>query len=231
MRGAKGDGGARGAPPRVILVCSPKGGSGKTTLSRLLLAGAGRRGLRAVGLDLDPQSSLNKWFVRRSAVPELNGGFVVERLDVEATPGRLHDLEAGQDAVDLVVVDTPPSMVVTRGVRELVRRADLVLVPVQPSVDDHDAAVPWMAEVRTMSRNSAFVQNRVNRSARWWQDEGRAALARVGKVCHTALPDSEDIRRAAQAGAVIGEIAGGRSVAAEVSAEAVFDFVAMELGL
>ncbi|MFL5279799.1 MAG: AAA family ATPase [Rhodopila sp.] len=46
-------------------MCSPKGGVGKTTITRCLLVAGAQAGLSVVGLDFDPQQSLGKWATRR----------------------------------------------------------------------------------------------------------------------------------------------------------------------
>src|SRR3712207_5330200 len=50
---------------RVIVMCSPKGGTGKTTFTQNLLPLMAQEGLKAIGVDLDPQGTLSKWFARR----------------------------------------------------------------------------------------------------------------------------------------------------------------------
>jgi chromosome partitioning protein len=45
---------------RLVLVCSPKGGQGKSMLARNLLVCAALNGVRAVGLDFDQQGTLQK---------------------------------------------------------------------------------------------------------------------------------------------------------------------------
>lgn len=218
--------------PKLVLVCSPKGGSGKTTLSRLLLAQAVRNGQRVAGLDLDPQRSLGKWFRRRQQQPELRDQFGCEGVEGYTVLNRISQLrkqiEKDGRRLDLIVVDTPPAIEVTETLRGLIRAADLVLVPVQATPDDMDAAVPWMAEMRKLARNAAFVQSRVKKAAKRWEED-RARLSEIAKVCHTIIPDSEEVCKATEIGAIVHEIPTKTDV--QRSYDGVWNFVRQEVGL
>ncbi len=43
---------------RIITVANQKGGTGKTTTAHAIITGAAARGLRALGVDFDPQCNL-----------------------------------------------------------------------------------------------------------------------------------------------------------------------------
>ena len=81
---------------RVLLISSPKGGSGKSVLSRHLLVSAAQAGVRAIGLDFDRQQTLTKWAARRARTREAFPDFaeaVVEPVtlqDWRAEIGRAH---------------------------------------------------------------------------------------------------------------------------------------------
>src|SRR5919199_1156326 len=55
---------------RILLISSPKGGSGKSVLSRHLLVSAAQAGVRVLGLDFDRQQTLAKWAARRARTRE-----------------------------------------------------------------------------------------------------------------------------------------------------------------
>src|SRR3954465_1885226 len=59
----------------IVLLSSPKGGVGKSSLSRNLLASAAQAGKQVIGIDLDQQATLKTWSERRerarSAIPGL----------------------------------------------------------------------------------------------------------------------------------------------------------------
>jgi chromosome partitioning protein len=94
---------------RVLLISSPKGGSGKSVLSRHLLVSAAQSGVRAIGLDFDRQQTLTKWAARRAhtreAFPDF-AGTVVEPVTLQDWRGALRRTESYQ----LAVLDTPPSV-------------------------------------------------------------------------------------------------------------------------
>src|SRR4051812_13586966 len=56
----------KGRKMRVILVSSPKGGVGKTSISRNLAVAAAMGGLRVATLDFDAQGTLTKWWSKRT---------------------------------------------------------------------------------------------------------------------------------------------------------------------
>ncbi len=145
----------------VIAVAQQKGGAGKSTLAaNLAVALAEQDGVRVALLDTDPQGSLARWHELRAK-------------HAKATP--LHFLaQAGWrvgSALDtllrkagIVVIDTPPH--VGTDARAAIRAADLVLVPLQPSLPDlwaSDRTVEYAAAER---RRWTFVMNRMPASGR-----------------------------------------------------------------
>ncbi|MBI3147984.1 MAG: ParA family protein [Betaproteobacteria bacterium] len=117
-----------------ILVTNPKGGAGKTTLATNLAAWlAGRR--QKVGLqDLDRQQSATQWLKRR---PELFP--TITRVTRDEDRNALRGLE-----LDWLVVDSPAGLH-GEELRDAVRRADLLLVPVAPSAFDIDVTRDFLA--------------------------------------------------------------------------------------
>lgn len=141
----------------VITVAQQKGGAGKTTLAASLAAAFADR--HRVGLlDIDPQRSLMRWHGLRQAAGErrpLPGIAAADpsgwRLSSEADRLRRE--------CDVVLVDSPPQ--VDHDARRAIRTADLVLVPVQPSVADLWAAKATLELVRSERRPVRLVLNRV----------------------------------------------------------------------
>ena len=121
---------------QTILVANPKGGSGKTTLVTNVAGWLAGKRQRVALQDLDPQRSSAEWLVRR---PTLFPRIVA--VDPQA---KSRDLK--EDRVDWLVVDTPAGL---RGddLRDAVRRADVMLVPLTPSAFDMAATQHFLAAI------------------------------------------------------------------------------------
>ena len=121
---------------QTILVANPKGGSGKTTLATNIAGWlAGKR--QRVGLqDADPQGSSTQWLSRRPGLFPSIAGF-------DADAGKKEMKEVG---VEWLVVDSAAG---TRGeaLRDAVRRADAMVVPVSPSSFDMAATADFLRAI------------------------------------------------------------------------------------
>lgn len=220
--------------PKIVLITSPKGGCGKTTLARALLVRAAQTELRAVGLDCDRQRTLAKWFTRR---PEQvhTACLRVEEMEFSAWSSRIFDLARevdaqGRPAAEVVVIDTPPSVEMAMGtIRAMIEAADIVLIPTQPSADDLEAVEPWMRSVKRINPRAAFVLSRANKQAKSTM-EATARLLKAGRICPMPITDSEEVKRAHEVGCTVLDFTGGRTDVAR-RFEAVFDYVAQEVGV
>jgi chromosome partitioning protein len=119
---------------RTVLVASSKGGAGKTTIATNLAAWFALDDKRTALLDADRQHSATRWAEKRAgldtAVLPIDGtrrGWEgrlpgdIERLVVDAAAGAMgEDLEA------------------------VLAKADAVLVPINPSIIDLEATVPFL---------------------------------------------------------------------------------------
>ena len=126
--------------PRVVSVLSPRGGTGKTTLSCALAALASRAETATAVLDLDPQASAAKWHDLRRANGE-------EDPPVFATPSsRMQALvdALGQDGAELIVTDTPPHS--GADAVTVAKLSDHILIPLQPSFPAGNARLLPRAE-------------------------------------------------------------------------------------
>ena len=127
---------------RTVLVASSKGGAGKTTVATNLAAWFALDGKRTALLDADRQHSATRWAEKRA-------GMETAVLPIDGTrrgwEGRLPndiqrlvvDAAAGDMADDLEVV---------------LDKADAVLVPVNPSMIDLEATVPFLNSLATVAR-------------------------------------------------------------------------------
>jgi len=209
--------------PHRLLIAGPKGGIGKTTLSRNIAVAAALDGLSVATLDLDLQRSLTKWYSKRpdDMVPLTHFEAGMATQDIE-------DALQGITDFDLLVIDTPPSIEDhPDAFRLLAEAAGLILIPTGQSDDDLDSVRPWMRFVRQTKSEAAFVLNRVNPRARSFT-EAKALLVRDGRVCPIEVPTYEDVIFTSSRGIGILELKGGKG--SEYIA-GVWSFVRAEMGL
>ena len=198
-----------------LLLTSPKGGTGKTTLSRNAAVAAALSGLSVGTVDLDRQRSLTKWWAKRPADAASISHF---DADMNDTASVLTDISG----FDLLVIDTPPAVEEhPADIQALLAAADFVLIPSQTTDDDTDSVVAWMAHVAGHRRLAAFVLNRIRRNTASLRT-AKIKLNRAGQLCPVEIPHTEDMARAAALGLGILEIKGG-SGAEEIGG--VWDFV------
>lgn len=177
---------------RILLVSSPKGGSGKSVLSRHLLVSATQAGLRAIGFDLDKQRTLTKWATRRARARESYPDFV----DAAVEPGSLQDWRGAlrrAEGYQLAIIDTPPSVEDhLPAVEALGAASDLILVPAVCTQDDVESVAPWVQALSAKGFRCSVILNRANRRTTSYA-RMRGVLVKAGNVCPTELPQLEDI--------------------------------------
>ena len=168
---------------QVVMFASQKGGSGKTTLCghlavQALLNGEGPLAL----IDTDPQGSLSDWWNARHAETP---------LFVKTTLGSLtRDIESlEQQNVRFIFIDTPPT--ITDTVRQVLRHADLVVVPTRPSPHDLRAVGPTLDMAEQYGIPLVFVVNAATPRARI-TSEVCVALSQHGTVAPVVLTNRID---------------------------------------
>lgn len=178
---------------QILILHTPKGGSGKSTVARELAVAAS--GTMQVALaDLDPQGTTSGWYQRRDAkAPAL--------VTVDPTKSMQHLADAG---VELLVIDTPPGQPAYLGA--LLAGADAVLVPVRPTPDDLLAAAPIAASL-AQTRAWAFVLSQVPPRTRLLAGALRQ-LAALGRVAPAQLTFRADYPAAAITGQAATEFSG-----------------------
>jgi len=200
---------------KTLALLARKGGAGKTTLAIHLAVIAARAGKRVLLVDTDPQRSAAAWWRSRPAdVPEL-----VETDATKLAPVLAAAEEAG---VDLVVVDTRPSVEADTGA--VAKLADLVVIPTRPAILDLRAIAATVQVVRAAQKPALIVLNatpapRAGAAEAAIAAEARRALAAYSlPVVPVAIANRADLAHALVGGLAVNEFAPNGKAAAELGA-------------
>jgi chromosome partitioning protein len=167
---------------RTILVANLKGGCGKTTLATTLATALAHDGA-AVGLaDADRQKSAVKWLKTR---PE-----TASRI---ATLDWTKGMEPAPAGLTHLVIDAPGGLKGDRA-EDLVEAADVVIVPVLPSVFDTQSTVKFLErieEIKAVRKGRTPVALVVNRARPRTRalSEIEATLADLGRTPVATIAD------------------------------------------
>lgn len=181
---------------KTLVLASQKGGAGKTTLAAHLAIEAERTGAGpAVLIDTDPQGSLTAWWNSREAgTPALASATLAE------LQAKLAALQAA--GFKLAVIDTPPA--ITESIRDVVRLADLVLIPTRPSPHDLRAVGSTVDLATGTGRQFAFALTQAKPTARLTV-QAVAALSAHGAVAPSIIHDRVDFAASMVDGRVVQE--------------------------
>jgi chromosome partitioning protein len=186
----------------VIVVANPKGGVGKTTLSTNLAGYLASRG-RAVMLgDVDRQQSSRTWLgLRPAGLPKIMSWEVGQGEVVRPPKGTTH-----------IVLDTPAGLHGKR-LDEVMKLADKVLIPLQPSIFDihatHEFVTQLLAHRRSVKVQLAVVGMRT-REGTISTDQLRTFLKDVGVPLLGFLRDTQNYVHLAAHGLTLWDVASTR---------------------
>ena len=127
----------------VIAVASPKGGVGKSTLSTNIAGYFASRGHTVVLGDADRQQSARLWLQQRPATARPIGAWEVDADWISAPPKQATH----------AVLDTPAGLGGWR-LKDALKLADRIIVPLQPSVFDIFATRQFLDELATHRRSA-----------------------------------------------------------------------------
>ena len=157
---------------KVVVIANPTGGAGKSTLSTNIAGYFASQGHSVILGDADVQQSSKFWLTHRPPVlPAITTWEHEADLIYTAKPPR---------GITHVVIDTPGGLHGWR-MKEVVERADKVIVPIMPSVFDMQATNTFISKLlqhkRTNTTEVAVVGNRV--------DSRTLAAANLEKFMHS----------------------------------------------
>jgi chromosome partitioning protein len=182
---------------RTVVIASPKGGTGKSSIAAHLAVEAEQGGSGPVAVvDTDTQGSLADWWNAREApTPQYAG------VDIEQLKNQLGMLES--HGVNLVIIDTPPAL--THVIDATIHIADFVLVPVRPSPHDLRAVSLLIDMLEVANAPFCFVVNGATPRSIIALDAVRA-LAQHGKVAPSILHNRIDFATSMIDGRTVGEL-------------------------
>jgi chromosome partitioning protein len=185
----------------VIVVANPKGGVGKSTVATNLAGALARAGHPVMLGDVDRQQSARQWLgLRPAPLPSIQG-WDIARDDVVRPPkGTTH-----------VVLDTPAGLHGSK-LDAVLKIADRVLVPLQPSLFDIQASHAFVQALREQRRGVkvAVIGNRV-REGTIAADQLRQFLDTLGVPVLTMLRDTQLYVQLAARGATLWDVAPSRA--------------------
>lgn len=203
-----------------ILVGNIKGGCGKTTIATHLASAFAAAGYATVLADCDRQRSSLHWLERRP--------------DKAATIAGLDwSKEAGEppEGTERLVIDAPAAMR-HRDAKELVALADIILVPVLPSLLDEDATAYFLRKlgeikaVRKHKRTIALIANRI-RIGTNAAEELETYFAKREPSLLARLRDSQIYPAVARAGTTVFEGGGARAQSYAVEWQPLLELVGL----
>lgn len=187
---------------RTILVINSKGGAGKTTVSTNIAGYYASQKSRTAIMDCDPQGSSLQWLrVRPAQAESIHGANAAPPKG--ATP--LSSIKAWiPENIETLIIDAPAGV---KGLllKDLVRRANYILIPVAPSPIDIHATADFVKDLflsggaRSSKAQVAVIANRVRSSSPGYEPLERFLTA-LRLPFLSKISDSENYIRAVEKG-------------------------------
>jgi chromosome partitioning protein len=203
---------------QVLAIASRKGGSGKTTLTGHLAVEAERQGIGPVAImDIDPQGSLADWWNERAATTPSFVNTTLDTLERDIAVLR-------ESGIRFLIIDTPPA--ITRAIRDVIRVADMVLIPTRPSPHDLRAVAATVAMVEESGKPLVFVLNAATPRARI-TNEAIVALSQHGPLAPSIVHQRVDFASSMIDGRTVMEVSSSGLAVSEI--ESLWKYLAIRL--
>ena len=142
---------------KVIAFSNQKGGSGKSTLSVNLAVLWSNSGYKVAVIDADPQKSLTYWLSERKKYYGADDiGINFYNFDIRNLAEEVKKIKR---KYDFIIIDSPPA--ITFETLQIIKAANGVFVPVQPSPLDLMATLPFLQIAREERKKPLIILNRV----------------------------------------------------------------------
>jgi chromosome partitioning protein len=170
---------------RTILIASPKGGCGKTTVATNLAAFYATAGKETALVDCDRQGSSLHWAEKRAAMD----------TPVLGLPGRMGSKVTSKIPSDTkrCVIDTAAGIRVSE-IADLMEAADALVIPVMPSVIDLEASEAFFAELAQLPaiKKQKFPVAVVANRCKPWTQATQMAIARLKESPFPVIAELRD---------------------------------------
>jgi len=142
---------------KIIAFSNQKGGSGKSTLTANMAVLWSNSGYKVAVIDADAQKSLTYWLTeRKKYYGENDIGIDSYQFEVRNLTEELKNIKR---KYDFILIDSPPS--ITFETIQIVKAANGLFVPVQPSPLDLMATLPFLQIAKQERKNPIIILNRV----------------------------------------------------------------------